>query len=216
MAQALSSGGIPMIIASTIASQPSVPDLRFKTAGWFSFFWLFWIIPAIGTGILSERFAPVVLIYVPIVVLHNACAIYVLIQFKRFLNERCDFHGVDGIIIALIVIDLVFTSIDILIEVVTKLIIPPAKAGPTGIAIFIIILVASGILGIILGARLLAVRENVTGLLRPFAILAIISSSCQTTVILLPITFLLLIPCGVITGMMFLRAANAEPQVEFV
>ena len=213
---ALASGGIHMIIASTIASQSSVPDLRFKAAGWASFLGVFLVIPAIVTAILADKIPPVVLIYVPIIVVGNACAIYVLIQFKRLLNERCDFHGVDGIIIALIVISLVFASIDAIIMVVTTLIIPSAKVGSTGIAIFIMLLVVLGILGIIMGARLLAVQENVSGLLRPFAILAIISSSCQTTIILLPITCLLLIPCSVIMGMMLLRAANAEPQVEFV
>jgi hypothetical protein len=66
-----------MIIASTIASQPSLPDLRFKTAGWATFLGLFLVIPAIVTAILADKIPPVVLIYVPTVVMGNACAIYV-------------------------------------------------------------------------------------------------------------------------------------------
>jgi hypothetical protein len=106
---AASRSGRHMIIASTIASQPSLPDLRFKTAGWATFLGLFLVIPAIVTAILADKIPPVVLIYVPTVVMGNACAIYVLIQFKRLLAVQ---ENVFGLLrpFVILAIDILFMS----------------------------------------------------------------------------------------------------------
>jgi hypothetical protein len=73
-----------------------------------------------------------------------------------------------------------------------------------------------GILGIVLGVYLLRVREDPSGLFRIYAILYIIASSCMATVLLVPIAMPLFLVEAVILAILFFRAADAEPQVEFV
>jgi hypothetical protein len=58
--------------------------------------------------------------------------------------------------------------------------------------------------------------EDTSGLFRIYAILYIIASSCMATVILFPIAMLPGLVATVILAILFFRAAEAEPQVEFV
>jgi len=84
------------------------------------------------------------------------------------------------------------------------------------IVIVTLFIILSGILGIVLGVYLLGTREDKSGLFRIYAILYIVSSSCAVTVILVPITMLLVPVEAVILAILFFRAAGAEPKVEFV
>jgi hypothetical protein len=205
-----------MVIADTTASQPFVPDLRFKTAGWISFLGIMLMIPTLVVTIISIHVPPMLLIYIPLTLLGNACSIYILIEFKRLLNERYYFHGVDRIITAQIIITLIMAVIDDSSRIVTALIPPLGFIAVLSAAMLIAGMIVGGILGIIEGVRLLAIQDSVSGLLRPYAIIGIIYSSCICTIILLPVACLLIIPSGVILGMMFLRTAGSEAQVEFV
>jgi hypothetical protein len=213
---ALASGGIHMVIADTTASQPFVPDLRFKTAGWISFLGIMLIIPTLAVTIISIKVPPMLLIYIPLTLLGDACSIYISIEFRRLLNKRYDFHGVDQIITAQIIITLIMAVIDNSSRIVTALIPPLGFIAVLSAAVLIGGMIVAGILGIIEGVRLLAIQDSVSGLLRSYAIIGIICSSCVCTIILFPIACLLIIPSSIILGMMFLRAAGSEAQVEFV
>ncbi len=210
-----------MIISNAIASQSSVPDSHFKIAGWISFLGVILLLPTMVAGILTQPQPPIlrlmIFLYLPLVVIGNVCSIFIQLQFKRLLNERYDFHEVDKIIIAQIIIGVIMASLDILGKIVVTLI-PPL--GIVALMIFLLFilpgLLLGGILGIILGVRLLAIHDDVTKLLRPYAMLAIVASSCTAAIILLPIAWLLVMPSSIILGMIFLKAANAEAQVEFV
>jgi hypothetical protein len=89
-------------------------------------------------------------------------------------------------------------------------------AGGFNVVFSIFYFLVSGIVGMFMGVSLLAIREDPYGSLRLYAIISIITSSCLVTILLVPIASLLFLIQSVILGIIFLKAAEAEAQVEFV
>jgi hypothetical protein len=213
-------GGIYMIISDTIASQPSIPDQRFQMAGWACFLWAFIFIWAIVSGILAQLQTPVLrlllFVYILTAIFCTVCGIYIQLQFRRLLNERYNFYALDKIIIWQIIIVSFSTSVYIFRVTITTLIPSLGIILIPLIGICIIDCVATGIIGIIFGTKLLAIHDDTSGLIRAYAIINIIGASCFAIFILFPIALLMLMPNNVICGLIFLKPVDAEEQVEFV
>jgi hypothetical protein len=209
-----------MAIIEMVGPQPSIPDMRFKTAAWICFLGIILVIPSIVVVLLTDSQPPVsimtLFLYWPMVLVGTACSFYIFIQFRRLLNERCGFHAVDQIILWIIIIDLFTAAIDVSSKTITVLIPSLSLIKFLGIGIDFVGMVIGGILGIILGSRLLSIQDNLFGLLRPYAILTLVAAACQTVIILIPISCILMLPLNIVLGMIFLRAADVEPQAEFV
>ena len=208
-----------MIISSTEDSSQYAPDTGFRTAGWLT------IIGILVAGVdaviaimslTNPSLKPLYLVRIPLIILRVGFEVYVLVQLKRLLNERYDIHEANGIITGMIVLYIAW-GVD------AMMIFPFVGLPPTGfLAILhnviaaLLFLTLFGILGIILGVYLLRVREDPSGLFRIYAILCIVSFSCMATVILNLIAILPGVVASVILAILFFRAAEAEPQVEFV
>lgn len=205
-----------MIISSTVNSQPLVSDSQFKTAGWCAIFAMLFAIPLWIIGFLYLNLRPLLFIYIPLVVAGNVFWVYVLVQFKRLLNERYDFHSLNAIIIAQIVINLTLCVEDILVKIIMGVFTPVAFLGILQLGFFVLAYFLLGILGIVAGIRLLEIREDPSRLLRTLAIITIVSSFCFVSIILLPIGYLIGLANSVILAIIFFRAADVETQVEFV
>jgi len=158
---------------------------------------------------------PVMLIGLLIGLVGMALAIYVLTRFRALLNERLRYHGVDTLITVIIVLVLAITGVATVGKLVISPDTPPLAALPF-LALMLLLTVPSGILGAIVGFRLLQLEENAYGLLRPYAILSIIEGFLFATFILAPVAMVFLAAEHVVLGMMFLRAAEGEPQTEYV
>ena len=158
---------------------------------------------------------PLVLTRIPLAILRMCFTIYVLIQFKRLLNERHDIYKANGIITGMIILEIVWGVNSIIFTPLLELS-PLRFLGILYIAYVVLHIILYGILGIVLGVYLLGVREDPSGLFRIYAILSIVTSSCIVTVILLPVDLLLGLVGSVILAILFFRAAEAEQQVEFV
>ena len=158
---------------------------------------------------------PLVLTRIPLAILRMCFTIYVLIQFKRLLNERHDIYKANVIITGMIILEIVWGVNSIIFTPLLELS-PLRFLGILYIAYVVLHIILYGILGIVLGVYLLGVREDPSGLFRIYAILSIVTSSCIVTVILLPIGLLLGLVGSVILAILFFRAAEAEQQVEFV
>ncbi len=74
----------------------------------------------------------------------------------------------------------------------------------------------TGILGIIIGIRLLSLENDLQYLIRPLGVVSIIGGTCFAVVILAPLGYLMLIAQNVVLALMFFRANESEPEVEFV
>jgi hypothetical protein len=72
------------------------------------------------------------------------------------------------------------------------------------------------VVGIVFAVRLLRLRDDLGGLLRPFAYTTIAACICYVTILLAPIGGLVDAGATVILGLIFLRLAKGLPQVEFV
>ena len=208
-----------MIISSTVDSSPYAPDARFRTAGWLSILGILvtcFDVVITMISLSSPNLKPLYLVRIPLITLRVGFEVYVFVQLKRLLNERYDIREADGIITGMIVLDIVW-GVD------AMMIFPFVGLPPLGflgilhnIVAVLLFLTIYGILGIFLGVYLLRVREDPSGLLRIYAILCIIASSCMATVLLSPIAILLFLVEAVILAILFFRAAETEPQVEFV
>jgi hypothetical protein len=215
------SGGFYMIESSTEISQESIRDWRFKIAGWLSICIGILEIPLFIFSIAARSdpsLKPVLLyvVFLPLIFLRWICVIYIFIQFKRLLNERYDYYKADLIITIQIVVSILIGAKDILMANIEALFPLSELAGGLSAVFFIFSLLVDGIIGIILGVSILGIREDPYGSLRTWAILTIIASSCLITILLLPIAGLLFLLSCVILGIIFLKAAEAEAQVEFV
>ena len=207
-----------MIISSTVDSPQYAPDTGFRTAGWLTIIGIFvaGVDAVIAIMSLSNpSLKPLYLVRIPLIILRVSFEVYVFVQLKRLLNERYDIHEANGIITGMIVLYIAW-GVD------AMMIFPFVGLPPTGfLAILhnviaaLLFLTLFGILGIILGVFLLRVRED-SGLFRIYAILCIVSFSCMATVILNLIAILPGVVASVILAILFFRAAEAEPQVEFV
>ena len=207
-----------MIISSTVDSPQYAPDTGFRTAGWLT------IIGILVAGVdaviaimslTDPSLKPLYLVRIPLIILRVSFGVFVFVQLKRLLNERYDIREANGIITGMIVLYIAW-GVD------AMMIFPFVGLPPTGfLAILhnviaaLLFLTLFGILGIILGVFLLRVRED-SGLFRIYAILCIVSFSCMATVILNLIAILPGVVASVILAILFFRAAEAEPQVEFV
>ena len=208
-----------MIISSTVDSPQYAPDAGFRTAGWLIILGMFVTFVDVVIAIMSlsnPSLKPLYLVRVPLITLRVGFEVYVFVQFKRLLNERYDIRAANGIITGMIVLDIVW-GVD------AMMIFPFVGLPPTGfLAILhnviaaLLFLTLFGVLGIVLGVHLLKVRQDTSGLFRVFAILYIVTSSCMATVILSPLAMLPGLAASVILAILFFRAAEAEPQVEFV
>jgi hypothetical protein len=215
------SGGIYMIESSMDISQQSIRDLRFKIAGWLSICLGILEIPLFISSLVfrSDPFLKplfLFLIFTPLIFFRWIGTVYVLIQFRRLLNERYDFFKADVIITLQIIISIIIGVKDILMAYIEALFPLSDVAGTLGLVLYIFSLLVGGAIGIFLGARLLAIREDSYGSLRTWAIITIIASSCFVSIILTPIGLALYLLNGIILGVIFLKAAEAEAQVDFV
>ena len=212
-----------MIESSMDISQQSIRDSRFKIAGWLSICLGILEIPLFISSLvfrsdpfLKPLFLFLFLIFTPLIFFRWIGTVYVLIQFRRLLNERYDFFKADVIITLQIIISIIIGVKDILMAYIEALFPLSDVAGTLGLVLYIFSLLVGGAIGIFLGARLLAIREDSYGSLRTWAIITIIASSCFVSIILTPIGLALYLLNGIILGVIFLKAAEAEAQVDFV
>ncbi len=208
-----------MIESSTDISPQSIRDSHFKIAGWLSICLGILEIPLFISSLVFRSdpsfLKPLFLflIFTPLIFFRWIGTVYVLIQFRRLLNERYDFYKADVIITLQIIVFIIIGVKDILMAYIEALF---PISDTLGLVLYIFSLLVGGAVGIFLGARLLAIREDPYGSLRTWAILTIIASSCFVSIILTPIGLALYLLNGIILGIIFLKAAEAEPQVDFV
>lgn len=208
-----------MIVSSTVESPQYAPDTGFRTAGWMTIIGIFVAGVDAVIAIMSltnPDLKPLYLVRIPLIILRVSFGVYVFVQLKRLLNERHDIHEANGIITGMIVLYIAW-GVD------AMMIFPFVGLPPTGflailhnVVAALLFLTLFGILGIVLGVYLLRVHEDTSGLFRIYAILYIVSSSCMATVILNLIAILPGVAASVILAILFFRAAEVEPQVEFV
>jgi hypothetical protein len=208
-----------MAIARTTTSDPSVQDFRFKLAGWLSILGAVLFYPAIIIAVIAishKNLRPLLFLEIPLTAIGIAMHVYVFIQLKRLVNEMFFFHGINILIVAQIISIIVVGLKDIFVTILILMFYDADFVAPLDFILGIAGLIILGAVGIILGVGLLRIRDESAGMLRTFAIISIVASSCFVTVFLFPIAILVGLSNSVILGIVFFRAAETGTQVEFV
>ena len=128
-------------------------------------------------------------------------AIYILLTFKGLLNSYFSFYNVDTII-AMLIWALVFLAG----ANIVPLFLPEYKVN---IGIFTLIFtLLCGILNIMLGVKLLKLKEDLFGLLKPFSYLTIAAGILCVTIVLLPLYMIAEVISSILLAIIFFRATK--------
>lgn len=137
-----------------------------------------------------------------------AMGIFVILNFKKFLNERHQFSEVDPFVTALIVAGLVGVPVGYIAEY--------GAGGSDGLLLSVVVvyLVFFGAVLIVFGVKLLRLPDSLGGYLKPFCYLYIASGICVVTVLLAVFGVLLGAVADIILGLIFFEAAKSSVQKE--
>jgi len=189
---------------------------RYTFAGWLSIIIAVLFVPNIAINILIEalgkRYPALYLIRVPMMLMVSAIGVYLAVIFRKMLNERFSFHGIDRLITLSIIGTLMLTGLH-----VTNYFLQYGShsSDPNWILVVfaILIVVLLGIVQIFIASKLLDLKEDLFGFRNTYAYTTFISGICTASIIFSPISLVLTVGLYIIEGMIFLRAAE---DVQFV
>lgn len=202
--------------ALNVQEAKEMSDNRFQTAGWLAIvsaiLFPLGIIIKIGQGLLgfskfrfnAPTFGPgeiVFLVYLVFIV-------YVLLMFRKLLNERYNLHDLDALILISIWWGIIFQAGPYILWGLLALMSSPVSEAAIGITYFLFMAVAMitiGVVDILIAVKLLKIKEILNDLLKAFAIISLAAGICELTVILSPISWILVPVSCIIIGMMLLR-----------
>jgi hypothetical protein len=186
----------------TVADTHPAGAMRYAAAGWLAILQAIILLPEIGLAVYLDFLShanPVLKGIMAVLHLINLpLGVFVLLTLRRFLNERHDFHRVDGIILALVGCNMASLVIGLLGLSVSFEIVMAAAA--------LAVLLVYSVINLVFAARILTLKDDLFGLLRPFAYLTIAASVLALTVILSPLGLLASMGAIILTGMILLRA----------
>jgi hypothetical protein len=155
--------------------------------------------------------------YFAITICYTFAAIYAIIQFRVLLNKRHDFHAVDGLITAIVVgvIAMTLYALPLKFFGLTGALDEPPLVFLAVIPVAVVGIVL-GILGIIVGVRLLKLPAENTSYYRVYAWLSIAAGICFVTFFLSPLGGLIDAAANIVLAMLFLKPDAEDPEPEFV
>ena len=204
-----------MVIAGKETSRSPMQDSRLKAAGFMSLFNAVLTLPMLITALvaLSKESAGLwYFIMMPMSAISCVLTIYVFLQLKRLLIERYDIYNLNSIIAAMIFCSIIINVKNFLTAIFMVIFHNPGFVQLLDSIMGIPCFMLGGIIGIIFGVRLLGINDESSGLLRAYAILSIIASTCLVSVILILIAFFLSMVNNVILGILLLKGAETESR----
>lgn len=189
---------------------------RLTAAGWLSIINAALTAAGFGMGlllsVLSRSVPAVYLFAVPASVIGLAITIYIYVQFRCLLNKAFDFHEADNLINIVIACNVVFTFYSIVINFARAFF--HNNIFEIGFAVFgILLFIPYCVVHIVFAFQLLKLKDEIFGLLKPYAYMVMAAGICGVTIILSPFALLAVIACYIILGVIFLRV---EKELEFV
>ncbi len=133
----------------------------------------------------------------------TALFIYVFTTLKDLLHARFDFHDTDTLISVLIMASVVVAAINLLSTVFSSL-----EAVIRWLSV--LSLIPFGVIFIVFAVKLLNLRDNLFGMLKPLSYLTIATGLCFGTIILIPFGLLTSAASDIILGMVFFRAGRSS------
>ena len=198
-------------------------ERQYQLPGWTAIIAAALTLPMIVLGIILEIAArknpglagTILLPYIVVALLQTLCGLYALGRLKTLLNERHGFHDVDGLIVALIICGCVLTLAGLSARIAVVALDLSKTAAIASSVLLILLGLPLAVMAFVFAIKLLRLRSDLGGLLKPYVYVTIASAVCIATLILAPIGLLLDAAGNVLLGMIFLR--REEPSTpEFV
>jgi len=198
---------------------------EYALAGWLAIAAAVLVVPSFVLGFATEiakhrapALLPTLLIpYFVITIGYTICSIYAFLRFRTLLNRRHDFHAIDGLITAIVVGVIAMTLYAIPMKILGLIgVIDEAPTVILAVIPIAVIGITLGILGIILGARLLRLPAENTSYYRVYAWLSIVAGACFVTFFLSPLGGLIDAAGNIVLAMLFLRPDEEDVTPEFV
>jgi hypothetical protein len=198
---------------------------EYALAGWLAIASAVLIVPSFVLGFATEiaknrapEILPTLLIpYFGVTICYTIFSIYVILRFRTLLNRRHGFHAIDGLITAIVVGVIAMTLYAVPMKILG--LIGVIREVPTVLLAVIpiaVIGITLGILGIILGFRLLRLPAENTSYYRVYAWLSIAAGICFVTFFLSPLGGLIDAAGNIVLAMLFLKPDEDDVTPEFV
>jgi hypothetical protein len=150
-----------------------------------------------------------------LMVLFTAIGVYTLLMFRKLLHERYEYHDLDLLIIISIWWAIMFQVIGLGIGVLMMIYWPVDRI--LLVVVYLVFLTAAmvtiGIVDIMIAVKLLGIREMLSDYVRVFAYVTMAAGICEVTVLLSPVSLVLIPVSAVILALIFFRDRH---EVEFV
>ena len=196
---------------------------RYSLAGWLSLvaavlFPVSFVLGILEAAVVDKAFGfdgPILGPSDGISVLFTVLAIYALVVFRRFLHDRHQYYGIDGLITLSIAWSVLFQLTSLGIGALAML------AWPNDEGVFLVVtlgtlglfMLAAGVIDLLIGIRLLQAKQQFSELIRVFAVLTLLSGIFEVSILLSPLALLLIPVHFVLLGLILLRERE---EAEFV
>jgi len=195
---------------------------RYKLAGWLSIFVAIIFMPKFIVNIVFEviaqrlHFPGIYMFDAFIIILLTMIYVFLLLTFRLLLNERFNFFEVDNLIIITIWCLIVSNFIVILDDIFKTLGILGSEFSPLKIILFILffsVFFLLGIISILFAVKLLRLKGDLFGMLKVYVYTTIAGGVCLVSIVLFPLSLIIVVATYILEGIIFLRAAE---DAEFV
>jgi hypothetical protein len=166
---------------------------------------------AINSRFVASALGPSDILFVTF----TGMVIYTLYMLRHLLNERYGFHEIDTLITIAIWWNVIFQVTMLALQGVQMVAwqIPEVASGIVFLLFLSSSMLIGGIVDIVIGIKLLKAKDRLSDLLTVFACITLVSGFSQATVILTPLSMILLPVWCVTLAMIFLRS---KEEVQFV
>lgn len=198
-------------------------EQRYAAAGWlsivgailFSISFVVAIAQAIIAGAAFGYKGPVIGPSDVIGLIFSAIAIYALVMFRRLLNERYAFHGIDALITLSIIWTVTFQIGLLVLKVFTFVlgleeVLWVRLANLAVVALFMLMV---GIIDILIGVKLLQGKQELNDLISIFAYVSLASGILEASVLLSPLAVIFVPITFVLIGLILIKG---DERAEFV
>ncbi len=150
-----------------------------------------------------------------LMIIFTAIAVYTLLMFRRLLHERYEYHDLDLLILLSIWWAIMFQAVGLGLSVLTQILWPVDRV--LFAIIYVVFLtgamVTIGIVDILVAVKLLKIKETFSEYIRGFAYVTMAAGICEVTVLLSPLSLVLIPLSSIVLALVFFRDQQA---VEFV
>ncbi len=196
-------------------------ERRYAMAGWmsivgavlFSISFVVGILQAVIAGKAFGYHGPVIGPSDVLGLMFSAIAVYALVMFRRLLNERFAFRGIDGLIALSIIWTITFQIGLLGLKMLTVILGVGEElwVGILNLAIVALFMLTIGIIDILMGVKLLQSKQELNELITVFAYISLASGILEASVLLSPLAVIFVPISFILVGLILLKG-NERPE----